>query len=110
MSRTPQIVERARADVDDIFNWLVQRSVQGAISWYLAFYQAVEKIGAAPESHAEAAESPQLGRFLKQALFKTRRGRTYRIVFQGQQDEIIILRVRGPGQAPLRNRNFEGEI
>jgi plasmid stabilization system protein ParE len=107
MSRTPQIVERARADVDNIFNWLVTRSVQGAISRYLAFYRAVERIASAPETDAEAAESHQLGRPLKQSLFKTRRGRTYRIVFQVDQDEIIILRVRGPGQAPLRNRDLE---
>jgi plasmid stabilization system protein ParE len=109
MSRTPQIVERARADVDNIFNWLVNRSVQGAISWYLAFYRAVDRIGSAPESHAKAAESHQLGRPLKQALFKTRRGRTYRIVFEVHADGVIILRVRGPGQAPLRNRDVASE-
>src|SRR5438128_6649059 len=32
----------ARTDVDDIFNWLVHRSVRGAISWYLAFGRAVK--------------------------------------------------------------------
>jgi plasmid stabilization system protein ParE len=55
MSRTLRIVERARSDVDDIFNWLVHRSVQGAISWYLAFRQAIEKVASAPEKFAEAA-------------------------------------------------------
>jgi hypothetical protein len=33
MSRTVRIIERARSDVDDIFTWLVRRSVRGAISW-----------------------------------------------------------------------------
>jgi plasmid stabilization system protein ParE len=105
MSRTPQIVERARANVDNIFNWLVTRSVkvQSLGTWRLI----VERIASAPETDAEAAESDQLGRPLKQSLFKTRRGRTYRIVFQVDQGEIIILRVRGPGQAPLRNRDLE---
>ena len=51
MSRTLRIVERARTDVDGIFNWLVHRSVRGAISWYLAFGRAVEKIAASPDDY-----------------------------------------------------------
>src|SRR5262245_4381487 len=102
MSRTPRIVERAASDVDDIFNWLVRRSVQGATSWYLAFRQALGKIASSPESFAEAPESHVVGRQLRQALFKTRRGRLYRIVFQVLETEIVILRIRGPGQSPLR--------
>jgi plasmid stabilization system protein ParE len=105
MSRPIRIVERARTDVDGIFNWLVPRSVQGAISWYLAFRRAIDKIGEWPESFAEAAESHRLGVQLRQSLFKTRRGRTYRIVFEVLDTEITILRVRGPGQAPLGRRD-----
>src|SRR5438093_2568764 len=109
MSRTLRIVERARSDVDDIFKWLVQRSAQGAISWYLAFRRAVEQINSSPESFAEAAESHRLGRQLRQAPFKTRRGRVYRIVFEVSDTEIMILRVRGPGQSPLRRRDLPGQ-
>ena len=65
MSRTLRIGQRARADVDDIFNWLVRRSVQGAISWYLAFRRATEQIHIAPESHAVAPESQALRRELR---------------------------------------------
>src|SRR5207237_6061038 len=106
MSRTIRIVERARADVDSIFTWLAPRSVRGAISWYLAFRRAIDRIGDAPESFPEAAESHRLGRQLRQALFKTRRGRTYRIVFEVSATEVMILRLRGPGQAPLRPRDL----
>ena len=109
MSRTLRIVERARTDVDGIFNWLVHRSVRGAISWYLAFGRAVEKIAASPESFAEAPESRPLGRQLRQALFKTRRGRIYRIVFELSDAEMILLRVRGPGQPRLRRRELPSE-
>jgi plasmid stabilization system protein ParE len=109
MSRTLRIVERARSDVDAIFNWLVHRSVQGAISWYLAFRHAIEKIASSPESFGEATESHPLGRHLRQTLFRTRRGRVYRIVFQVSDTEIMILRVRGPGQSPLRRRDLPGQ-
>jgi plasmid stabilization system protein ParE len=94
--------------VDHIFNWLVQRSGQGAISWYLAFRRAVDKIAALPEMFGETPESHPLSRRLRQAPFKTRRGRVYRIVFEVSDTEIMVLRVRGPGQAPLRKRDLPG--
>jgi plasmid stabilization system protein ParE len=106
MSRTLRLVERARADVDHIFNWLARRSVQGAITWYMAFGRALETIAASPERFAAAPESRPLARHLQQSLFKTRRGRVYRIVFVVLETEILILRVRGPGQAPLRRRDL----
>ena len=109
MSRALRIVERARTDVDDIFNWLVRRSVRGAISWYMVFRRAVEKIVASPEMFAEAPESGPLGRQLRQSLFKTRRGRVYRIVFELSDAEIILLRVRGPGQPGLQRRELPSE-
>jgi plasmid stabilization system protein ParE len=109
MSRTLRILERARTDVDNIFDWLVHRSVRGAITWYLAFGRAVEKIAAAPESYAAAPEADLLGRPLRQSLFKTRRGRIYRIVFEFTDTETVLLRVRGPGQPRLKRRELPSE-
>jgi plasmid stabilization system protein ParE len=106
MSRILRIVERARADTDDIFNWIANRSVQGAVSWYLEFRQAVNRIAETPEQFGEAYEADRLGRPLREALFKTRRGRIYRIVFECDDTEILILRVRGPGQSRLRRRDL----
>jgi plasmid stabilization system protein ParE len=109
MSRTLRILGRAQTDVDEIFNWLVGRSLQGAIAWYMAFRRAVEQVALGPESFPEAPESQRLARQLRQAFFKTRRGRLYRIVFEFSPDEIILLRVRGPGQSPLRGRDLPSE-
>ena len=109
MNRTVRIVDRAGSDVDAIFNWLVHRSVQGAIAWYLAFGHAVEKIASSPEIFAEAVESHSLGRQLRQTPFGTRRGRVYRIVFEIGDPEIFVLRVRGPGQCALRRRDLPDE-
>src|SRR5262245_55255563 len=105
MSRALRIVERARADADAIFEWLAPRSVQGAISWYLAFRRTITRIADTPVSFPVAEEADRLARPIRQALFKTRRGRTYRIVFEVSDAEITILRVRGPGQAPMRPRD-----
>ena len=38
---------------------------------------------------------------LREFSFKTRRGRSYRAVFTVVGDELRLLRIRGPGQAPL---------
>jgi plasmid stabilization system protein ParE len=108
MSRTLRILQRAQADVDNTFNWLAHRSVRGAIAWYLAFRREVERIAASPEGFAEAPEASLLGRQLRQSVFKTRRGRMYRIVFEFSEAEIILLRVRGPGQSRLRRRDLPG--
>jgi plasmid stabilization system protein ParE len=109
MSRALRILERAQTDVDEIFNWLVQRSMRGAIAWYLAFHRAVESIASSPEMFGAAPESIPLGRHLRQSLFKTRRGRTYRLVFKLSDDEIVLLRVRGPGQPRLKQRELPRE-
>ena len=109
MSRTLRVASRARADVDHIFDWLVHRSVRGAIAWYLALGGAVGQIAASPESFAEAPEAVPLGLPLRQSLFKTRRGRMYRIIFDFTDAEITLLRVRGPGQAPLRQKELPKE-
>src|SRR5207249_2810604 len=109
MSRRLRILGRAATDVEDIFNWLVRRSVPGAITWYAAFRGALEQIASSPEGFAEAAESAVLRCQLRQALFKTRRGRVYRIVFRLSDTEIVILRVRGPGQGPLRRRDLPAQ-
>jgi plasmid stabilization system protein ParE len=109
MSRTLRILRRAQDDVDVIFNWLSRRSVRGAIAWYMAFRHALGLIAQAPESFPEAPESRVLSGQLHQGLFKTRRGRVYRIVFTLSVTEVIVLRVRGPGQSPLRPRDLSGE-
>jgi plasmid stabilization system protein ParE len=56
MNRTLRIIERARSDVDEIFNWLGKRSVRGAIVWYLAFRRKAADVAASPEIHPEAPE------------------------------------------------------
>jgi len=107
MKRIVRIFSQARNDVDRIFDWLRQRSPQGAATWYAAFVRAVGKIEANPESHSVIAESvTRWNRTIHQILFKTPSGRRYRIVFELTSEEIRILRVRGPGQSPLRRRDL----
>jgi plasmid stabilization system protein ParE len=107
MNRIVRIFARARADIEEIFNWLERRSPPGAATWYYALLRSLERIAQNPDRHSIIAEAtPRWHRKILQALFKTRRGRRYRVVFEVTEAEIRILRIRGPGQPPLRGRDL----
>jgi hypothetical protein len=53
------------------------------------------------DSYPAAHENQDLDLEVKQVLFKTKRGRIYRAVFHIDGADVLILRVRGPGQAPI---------
>lgn len=97
-----RILPRAEADVDHIFTWLWDREPAGALRWYAAFEHAAGALPANPRGYSRAPEAELADPELRQFFFKTPRGRTYRRVFVIADDEIRILRVRGPGQRRLQ--------
>jgi len=46
---------------------------------------------------------------VREVLFKTRKGNPYRILFTIQEAEVLILRVRGPGQDDLASTDFPAD-
>ncbi len=88
-------------DAQQIFDWLKMQSPEGAVRWWNAFEEAVHGLLDDPSSRSDAPESELVNYELRQFLFKTRRGKTYRGVFVVVENEIRILRIRGPGQPPL---------
>lgn len=95
-------LRRADEDVRHIVRWIGRRSPQGASDWLDAYAQLIEYLGGNADSCPSASEDADTSIPLKQAMFRTRRGRTFRAVFTIVGDEVRILRVRGPGQPPLR--------
>jgi mRNA-degrading endonuclease RelE of RelBE toxin-antitoxin system len=106
MTRHIVLVPRARKSLITIAKWLRSRSPRGATAWYKAFWAAAARISADPESYPAAEESPRLKRVVRQALFKTRRGRTYRIIFDFTKEEVIVYCIRRPGQRPWQRRDL----
>src|ERR1700722_10197944 len=98
MTRDIKISERAATDVVRIARWLHDRSPRGAAAWRDAFWAAVFRIAGDAERFSLADESAHLGLPMRDALFKTRRGRQYRIIFDFTEQAVYILRVRQPGQ------------
>ena len=103
MSYTVRILRRAQADADQIYEWIAERSPAGAVRWYSAFRAAAASLDEQHERCARAPESDSVGFDVRQRFFKTRRGRIYRLLFTIVHGEVRILRVRGPGQAPVTN-------
>ena len=101
MSHRLVIMPRAERDVEKILIFLKRHSRDGAQRWFSAFETVLQRLREAPTSYGFAPEDGMGGYQLHQVLFKTRRGRTYRAVFTIRDNTIFILRVRGPGQAPL---------
>jgi len=101
MAYTVRTLSRAKDDAQQIFNWIKDRSPEGAFRWWAAFRDACRSLERIPERNSLAVESEQSDREIRQLLFKTRRGRCYRLLYLIVADEVHILRVRGPGQPDL---------
>lgn len=92
---------KAKIDKHGIFGWIHQHSPVGAISWLRAYDVLVDRLKREADSFGEAIENRDCDFDVRQALFKTRRGRVYRVLFFIEGNEVYVLRVRGPGQAPV---------
>lgn len=101
MTQRLNIFPRAEQDAQKIFDWIAERSPQGANSWFAALEAATQKVLHDSSIYALAPENELVNCGLRQFLFKTRQGNLYRGLFTVVDDEVRILRIRGPGQPPL---------
>ena len=94
---------RAKEDKRQILQWLLERCRQGAAAWLTAYDDTLLRLEQYADSYGEAPENDDCPLVdVRQALFKTRRGRVYRVLFFIQGTDAYVLRVRGPGQPPLQ--------
>ena len=95
-----KVLRRADRDVDRILRWLfeTQKAPMGAASWFRAYERALQRLANDADSQPHAPESEFSHYEVRHVLFKTRRGRVYRILFTIVGDEARVLHVRGPGQ------------
>ncbi|WP_254510503.1 type II toxin-antitoxin system RelE/ParE family toxin [Anatilimnocola floriformis] len=101
MKYTIAVLAAAHADVEQIIDWLEERSKAGVIHWIESYEAALDVLTQEPERHALAPEASVLQRPVRQLLFRTRRGRRYRLIYLVDGMEVQILRVRTPSERPL---------
>jgi hypothetical protein len=72
-----------------------------------AFQAAVTELETHAMQHAQVSEGKKLGHNVREKLFKTRQGRRYRLLYSVAGTDVRVLRVRGPGQPPVRRRDLK---
>jgi len=98
-----RVLPRAKDDLEAIFHYIEERSPLGAIRWEEALESGFSKLNYDPLVYGLAPENKHFDFELRQLLFKTPRGRNYRIVFRVEEMRVFVLRICGPGQAPLNS-------
>lgn len=101
MNYTVRVLPRAKQDLRRIFFYIEERSPEGAIRWEEALESGLDRLSNNPLIYGLAPEDKHFVFELRQLLFKTRRGRNYRAVYRIDENEVTVLRICGPGQAPL---------
>jgi toxin ParE1/3/4 len=97
---------RAHRQFKQIVRWLSDRSPPGADRWLDAFDNAVDQLERNADGCALAPENSLVKRELRQTMFKTPRGRMYRMVFTIVGSDARVLAIRGPGQPPLKRSDL----
>jgi len=102
-----ETTSQAATDRNRCFDYIAKRSSDGALRWLEAYESAVESLqthpfrGFAPENVDHEEE-------IRQCLFKTRHGLTYRFLYTIRDRTIYILHVRGAGQDLLAPDDLHG--
>jgi plasmid stabilization system protein ParE len=91
------ITEPAERDRDNCFDFIAQRNPEAALRWLHAFEAAAEALLIEPH-YGRAPESDEFREEIRQKLFKTSKGRRYRLLYVVRGQTVYILHVRGPGQ------------
>ena len=65
------VLRRAQADADLIFQWIAERSPDGAIRWSRAYDHSLMELRRDADWQGLAAESDELHTELREKLFKT---------------------------------------
>ncbi len=101
MSYSVRLLSRAKADLLRIFFYIEERSPEGALRWEEALEAGLDRLRGNPSIYGLAPEDSHFDFELRQLLFKTKQGRTYRAVYRIDRNQVIVFRICGPGQAPL---------
>ena len=92
-----EITRRAAADRDTCFDFIFDRSTQGALRWLDEFEAAAASLLTEP-FYGEAPENDDHEETIRQKFFGTPHGRTYRLLYIVRGNVIYIIHVRGAGQ------------
>jgi plasmid stabilization system protein ParE len=88
-----EISDRARADADEAYAWLAERSPEQAERWYRGLFDQVAILTAHPLRCPLAAENDKFPEEIREGLYGKRRN-TYRVIFTIRDDTVVVLYIR----------------
>jgi len=103
------IQPKAKAEAQAIFDWITTRSPSGAARWSDEYIRILECLAENPLRFGFAPEAALTSLEVREATFRTRRGKRYRTLFVVRDREVFVLAVRGPGQEPVAPEKLEPE-
>lgn len=78
----------------------------GAETWYAAYRTAAQDLIVNAEVHAVIPLRGSKDDPIRSMPFKTRHGKTYELIYRIRDNYVHVLRVRSPGQRPIRRKDL----
>lgn len=103
-----ELSDRARRDIEDQYEWIAGRSLQGANRWYKELMSALNRLRT--ESSTPGSVAPESDDFvdeLRETFFRTPHGRTFRLLFTVSGEVVSLLAVRSAGQRNVDHRDVD---
>jgi plasmid stabilization system protein ParE len=107
MSFRVRLAKAAEADLERRLNALAERSPGAARRLNDRFESALIRLRDFPFPCGRAYENASFAEELRHPLFRIHPQRKYRALFVVQDDEIIVLAVRAPGERPVESDDIE---
>lgn len=109
MTYQVRLLPKAKDDFHAMYEYIAKRSPEGADRWVAALESGLEKLKKNPRLCGFAPEDRSFSRGLRQLIFGTRQGLRYRAVYFVEDDQVLVVRLRGPGQPPLRKAEIPAQ-
>lgn len=101
------ISRRPERDTREVSQWISRKSRQGAIRWLDALEGVVDRLAEGADSYPLAKESRSLPFSVREILFRTPKGRRYRVIFAIEGSRVDVLSIRAPGQSPVTEADLK---
>ena len=101
-----QLTAEAECNLTEIAEWLAAQSQTGARKWLVAALNAIRSLKTSALRNGLAPESRHASHQIRQAFFKTKRGRIYRVLYYVDHETVFVTHVRGPREKPIDPKSF----
>lgn len=104
-----ELTAQAKAEADEAYQWLFERSPTHAARWYNGLLEIVDSLKTHPQRCPLAPENEYFDEEIRHLLYG-RRARVYRVLFEIRGDTVSVLHVRHGARRVLRSLDTSDEV